>query len=123
LFTPQVVFWGVWRVQGILAVSRAIGDKGLKRFVTGTPEIESCLLSSNDVFVVLASDGIWDMLSNEEVGKICMTCGDINNASKQLVEEAFNRGSQDNMTAMVIDLRNHKVEHDVEQMPSSPHSE
>ena len=91
--------------------------------MTGTPEIESCLLSSNDVFVVLASDGIWDMLSNEEVGKICMTCGDINNASKQLVEEAFNRGSQDNMTAMVIDLRNHKVEHDVEQMPSSPHSE
>ncbi len=108
----QVVFWGVWRVQGILAVSRAIGDKELKRYVTGSPEVESCLLGSDDDFIVLASDGIWDMLTNEEVGKICHQSIDVNSASKQLVEEAFNRGSQDNMTAMVVDLRDYNSARD-----------
>jgi serine/threonine protein phosphatase PrpC len=52
------------------------------------------------------------MLTNEEVGKICHQSIDVNSASKQLVEEAFNRGSQDNMTAMVVDLRDYNSARD-----------
>lgn len=64
----RVLFHGVWRVNGILAVSRAIGDRILKQFVTGVPEIKSCRISpSTDAYVVLASDGLWDTLTHEDV--------------------------------------------------------
>jgi serine/threonine protein phosphatase PrpC len=55
----RVVFWGRWRVEGVLAVSRAIGDINLKPFVTCEPEILAVEMSEDDMFLVLATDGIW----------------------------------------------------------------
>ena len=55
----RVVLWGVWRVEGVLAVSRAIGDRALKAYVTPEPEIREWDRTDNDQFVVLASDGVW----------------------------------------------------------------
>jgi protein phosphatase 1L len=47
---------GVWRTQGVLAVSRAIGDASLKPYVIATPEITCNALDTLDQFAVLASD-------------------------------------------------------------------
>ena len=61
-----VVVWaGTWRVGGVLAVSRAFGDKPLKRFVISDPHIQEEQLQRGDEFVILASDGLWDVLTNE----------------------------------------------------------
>jgi serine/threonine protein phosphatase PrpC len=62
-----VIFWGRWRVEGVLAVSRAIGDISLKPYVTCDPEIQSKFIAEEDMYMVLASDGLWDVMSNEEV--------------------------------------------------------
>eukprot|EP01029_Cantina_marsupialis_P025269 TRINITY_DN6667_c0_g1_i2.p1 TRINITY_DN6667_c0_g1~~TRINITY_DN6667_c0_g1_i2.p1 ORF type:complete len:321 (-),score=67.49 TRINITY_DN6667_c0_g1_i2:156-1118(-) len=109
----RVIKYGVHRVQGILALSRAIGDLPLKRYVIPTPEVVSVRKMEQNSFIVLGSDGIWDILSNEMVGQIVKTAASTNESpkeiSKRLVNEAFVRGSQDNITAVVIDLR-HKVE-------------
>lgn len=43
-----------------------MGDADLKPAVTAQPEVVQHQLSSQDEFVVLASDGLWDKLSNEE---------------------------------------------------------
>lgn len=55
----RVIFWGRWRVEGILAVSRAIGDRHLKPYVTPEPEVCEWALTDRDCFLVLATDGIW----------------------------------------------------------------
>lgn len=50
-----VVFWGVWRVQGVLAVSRAIGDVLLKPYVIPDPDIVQHNIKAEDSFLVLAT--------------------------------------------------------------------
>jgi hypothetical protein len=61
-----VVVWaGTWRVGGVLAVSRAFGDRPLKPFVIPTPDIQDEWLSHDDEFLILASDGLWDVVSNQ----------------------------------------------------------
>ncbi|CAN8277221.1 unnamed protein product [Cochlearia groenlandica] len=51
-----------------LAMSRAFGDFRLKDHgVIAVPEISHYQITSKDQFVVLATDGVWDMLRNDEV--------------------------------------------------------
>ncbi|PHU16212.1 putative protein phosphatase 2C 25 [Capsicum chinense] len=57
---------GVWRIQGSLAVSRGIGDQYLKQWVTAEPETRILGLNPELEFLVLASDGLWDTVSNQE---------------------------------------------------------
>lgn len=64
-----VIFNGVWRVAGILATSRALGDYPLKdkKLVIAEPDILTFdLVDHNPMFFVLATDGLWDTFSNEE---------------------------------------------------------
>ncbi|DAZ94516.1 TPA: hypothetical protein N0F65_011869 [Lagenidium giganteum] len=101
----SVVFWGVWRVEGILAVSRAIGDRMLKPFVVAEPEVHEFRRTANDHFVIVASDGVWDTLTNEDAAQLVMKHDDPQVAARIIMEEAYARGSLDNICAMVIDLR------------------
>lgn len=102
----SVVFWGVWRVEGILAVSRAIGDRMLKPFVIAEPEVKQHTRARNDWFLVVASDGVWDTITNEDAAEIAMKhTDDVQDAAKHIMDEAYARGSLDNICVMVIDLR------------------
>ena len=60
----------VYRVNGNLAVSRAIGDFALAPFVTWKPEIYSYNLTSKNSYILIGTDGIWDVLSNDDVVNI-----------------------------------------------------
>ncbi|TYZ58753.1 hypothetical protein PybrP1_011547 [[Pythium] brassicae (nom. inval.)] len=104
----SVVFWGVWRVEGILAVSRAIGDRMLKPFVVAEPEVKELRRTSKDRFLVVASDGVWDTITNEDAAEIVLKHDDAQDAAKVLMDEAYARGSLDNICVMVIDLREEK---------------
>lgn len=98
-----VVVWaGTWRVGGVLAVSRAFGDRPLKRYVIPTPDIKEELLTSEDEFLILASDGLWDVVSNQDATAIIRDILDSEKAAKRLTEEAFQRGSNDNISCVVI---------------------
>jgi len=57
----------IHRVGGVLAVSRAIGDLQLHPYVICEPEIITKTIENQDLFVILASDGLWDVMSNEDV--------------------------------------------------------
>lgn len=57
---------GAWRVHGILAISRSIGDAHLKKWVVAEPETRIVELEQDMEFLVLASDGLWDVVSNQE---------------------------------------------------------
>ena len=47
----SVLFRGVWRVEGVLAVSRAIGDRPLKEYVSSEPQIKEKILSNDDEYI------------------------------------------------------------------------
>jgi len=63
----KVFKYGAWRVNGILAVSRSIGDRELRHLVIAEPEIEEHKLSPDDEFLLMASDGLWDVMTPEAV--------------------------------------------------------
>jgi len=66
----KVIYWGRWRVEGLLAVSRSIGDASLKPYVTSEPEVCEYDIGRDDWFLILASDGVWDVLENEEAAHV-----------------------------------------------------
>ncbi|CAI9786282.1 unnamed protein product [Fraxinus pennsylvanica] len=77
---------GVWRIKGIIQVSRSIGDVYLKKpdfnrdplflqfgnpiplkrpLLTAEPSIVTRKLRPQDLFLIFASDGLWEHLSDE----------------------------------------------------------
>ncbi|CAE6042063.1 unnamed protein product [Arabidopsis arenosa] len=96
-----------WRVAPAgLQVTRSIGDDDLKPAVTAEPEISETILSADDEFLVMASDGLWDVVNDEEViGIIRDTVKEPSMCSKRLATEAAARGSGDNITVIVVFLR------------------
>ncbi|KAG7032840.1 putative protein phosphatase 2C 11, partial [Cucurbita argyrosperma subsp. argyrosperma] len=96
------ILWaGTWRVGGILAVSRAFGDKLLKRYVVADPEIKEEEIPSVD-FIIIASDGLWNVISNEEAVSLVQHIQDAEMASRKLIQEAYARGSTDNITCVIV---------------------
>ncbi|ERN16642.1 hypothetical protein AMTR_s00051p00099980 [Amborella trichopoda] len=96
-----------WRVGvAALQVTRSIGDDDLKPAVTAEPEITQVRLSEDDEYLVMASDGLWDVVCNEDVVSIIRdTVKEPGMCSKRLATEAAERGSKDNITVIVVFLR------------------
>ncbi|CAM8981929.1 unnamed protein product [Rhodiola kirilowii] len=96
-----------WRVgPAALQVTRSFGDDDLKPFVTAEPEITETVLTVDDEYLVMASDGLWDVISNDEVVRIIKeTVKEAGMCSKRLATEAAERGSKDNITVIVVFLR------------------
>ncbi len=98
-----VVMWaGTWRVGGVLAVSRAFGDRLLKQYVVADPEIQEDTIKEGVDFLVLASDGLWDVVSNQDAVSMVATIPDAEEAANKLTGEAFRRGSADNITCVIV---------------------
>ncbi|GAA0184431.1 protein phosphatase [Lithospermum erythrorhizon] len=72
-----------------LAMARAFGDFCLKEYgVISIPEFSHRILTDRDKFVVLASDGVWDVLSNEEVVDIVSSAPSRSSAARIIVDSA-----------------------------------
>ncbi|XP_059284595.1 probable protein phosphatase 2C 52 [Lycium ferocissimum] len=72
-----------------LAMARAFGDFCLKEYgVISVPEFSHRILTEKDKFIVLASDGVWDVLSNEEVVEIVSSSPTRASAARILVDSA-----------------------------------
>ncbi|XP_042031466.1 probable protein phosphatase 2C 59 isoform X1 [Salvia splendens] len=105
------VMWaGTWRVGGVLAVSRAFGDRQLKQYVVADPDIQEEKVDDTLEFLILASDGLWDVVTNEEAVSMTKPIPDPEDAAKRLVQEANQRGSGDNITIVVVRFLAAKVE-------------
>jgi protein phosphatase 1L len=98
-----VVMWaGTWRVGGVLAVSRAFGDRLLKRYVVAEPEIQEDVIQKGVDFLILASDGLWDVVTNQEAVSMVKSIENTEEAANKLTEEAYRRGSADNITCVIV---------------------
>jgi serine/threonine protein phosphatase PrpC len=112
-------YGGVWRVRG-LSVSRAIGDGYAKPILSGEVEIKRFPLGEKgaDEFIVLASDGLWDVMESQDVvnyvhaklqAPVPMDENDMmtkrmrrRHISRYLSNEAMRRGSGDNISVIVV---------------------
>mmetsp|Transcript_8416 Transcript_8416/g.21001 ORF Transcript_8416/g.21001 Transcript_8416/m.21001 type:complete len:618 (-) Transcript_8416:786-2639(-) len=116
----QVLFWNGHRVMGVLAMSRAIGDHGLRPYVIPEPEITVLSRVGEDDFLLLASDGLWDVMSNQDAINLAMRClqrawekgasrkAAVRIAASVLTKAAVDRGSKDNVTVVIVDLKTPK---------------
>lgn len=104
----KVVMHGVWRVNG-LAVSRSIGDVGCKEAGIGqiiaTPEYAQKQLTTSNHFAIIASDGLWDVISSKRavaiVAKALHEEKSLNDIARILQNVAIKRGSGDNITICI----------------------
>ncbi|PIN20518.1 Serine/threonine protein phosphatase [Handroanthus impetiginosus] len=131
----KVINWNGQRVLGVLATSRSIGDEYLKPFVISEPEVKVIKRTDADEFLILASDGLWDVVSNNVACQVVRRCLDgkikrnsqlpifqdnipggtpfdeIMNQSRAaeaaavLAELAIARGSGDNISVIVVGLK------------------
>ncbi|TYJ97293.1 putative protein phosphatase 2C 25 [Cucumis melo var. makuwa] len=103
---------GIWRVQGSLAVTRGIGDAHLKQWVIAEPETRAIRIEPRHEFLILASDGLWETVSNQEAVDIAhplcvgMEKAEPLMACKKLVELSLSRGSVDDISVVLIQLAN-----------------
>lgn len=100
---------GCHRVMGMLAMSRALGDVMIERYLSQDPDLAEQQLEDRD-FIVMASDGLWDVISNQEVvhltameaAKSGWSPDALTAIANKLCMEAFRRGSMDNITVAII---------------------
>ncbi|CAN4087614.1 unnamed protein product [Withania somnifera] len=128
----KVINWNGQRVLGVLATSRSIGDMYLKPYVIPDPEVIVSKRSDADEFLILASDGLWDVIPNDVACDVTRRClnGEMirtydqqskspktaeqssegikeslpSRAASFLAELAIGRGSRDNISVVVVDL-------------------
>ncbi|CAG7890502.1 unnamed protein product [Brassica rapa] len=118
----RVIYWDGARVLGVLAMSRAIGDNYLKPYVIPDPEVTVTDRTEDDECLILASDGLWDVVTNEMacgVARMCLKGADVaegggdsdaahnacSDAALLLTKLALARQSSDNVSVVVVDLR------------------
>ncbi|OHT10744.1 protein phosphatase 2C [Tritrichomonas foetus] len=92
------------RVGGMLAVSRALGDGFLGDAVNPTPFIRRVELTEDDAFLILACDGVWDVMTDQEACELVAPEIDPLQAAKKLRDQAFERNSLDNISVIVVFL-------------------
>lgn len=117
---------GIDRVNGSLAVSRSLGDIKLAPFLSRIPHVLAftkeeayvqCGKSTSaereqeslPCFIILASDGLWDVMGNQEAVDLAWQVIEGNNsgtayqeAAEVLTQEAYVRGSSDNIGVCVV---------------------
>lgn len=98
-----------------IAVSRSIGDlmfkdssylQGKVSGLIAEPELKQMELGPDDEFLILACDGLWDVMSHQEAVDFCLPLlretDDPQHTAQQLTQKAFDSGSLDNITVREI---------------------
>jgi protein phosphatase 1L len=85
-----------------LMITRSLGDRDLRRIgIISEPEIASFTLTPEDIGFVLATDGLWDVVPDEDVAALCRNT-EAQRAADKLVDLVGRRRGEDNVTVVVI---------------------
>lgn len=96
------------RVNGMLAVSRSLGDNYLHPFVRWEPEVSEVTIGASNHLLIIASDGLWDTMTNQDVidvfwqriqhekGRVSKSL--LHECARTCAQMAQKKGSGDNIT-------------------------
>ncbi|XP_072101390.1 protein phosphatase 1F isoform X2 [Mobula birostris] len=109
-----VIFLGCWRVNGTLAVSRAIGDIEQKPYISGDADCSTFELDGREDYIILACDGFFDGVEPSKVVHLVQehlqkNAGDGSSVAETLVTAAKEGGSSDNITVVLVFLRDPQI--------------
>jgi len=90
------------RVNGMLSVSRALGDTFLQPYVSSEPDIVHFDLLHGEKFLIMACDGVWDVLTNEETTSLVAAEDNPEMCAIKIRDAAYMKGSSDNISVVVI---------------------
>jgi len=90
------------RVNGQLAVARAFGDRSLKQHLSSEPDVINTGIDATIEFLILASDGLWKVMKNQEAVDLVRKIKDPQVAAKCLTENAVLRKSKDDISCIVV---------------------
>lgn len=104
---------GVYRINGNLALSRSIGDRSERPWVTAEADLRRHrIVEGSDTFVLLGTDGLFDVMTSQEVVSFVHDVLDATpeesilearrNMAKLVVDEALRRGTYDNVTVLLV---------------------
>ncbi|KAL1942100.1 hypothetical protein VTO73DRAFT_6630 [Trametes versicolor] len=93
------------RVDGMLIPTRALGDPEMNHYVTSNPYTTEIELGDSDEVLILACDGLWDVLEDQEAVDLVRGTGDAMEAAQKLLNEAQVRKTSDNVTVLVVRLQ------------------
>jgi protein phosphatase PTC1 len=111
-------------VQGLIAVTRSLGDSMLHPFVIADPHISTTQLTSEDEFLVIGCDGLWDIVSEEEMVEIVKKeMDDPKVAAEKLRAAAYDGGSTDNISVVVVFLQQKPFRKNIENSVDSKQEE
>ena len=123
--------WLIAKTQEWCTFGLFAGDRYLKPYIIPVPEVTIVARAKDDECLILASDGLWDVMSNEEVcdaarkrillwhkknaeaSSSAQISGDSPDQAAQAAAEylsklALQKGSKDNITVVVVDLKSHR---------------
>jgi protein phosphatase PTC1 len=109
------------RVQGLISVTRSMGDSMLHPYIIADPYIKVHELSILDQFLIIGCDGVWDVITDDQAvqmskeileDKEAPLLDEVGNPRKELVQIAaekirdiaYDRGSTDNISVLIIDI-------------------
>ena len=91
------------RVNGILMLSRAIGDGTVARYISAEPFMTQTILKDN-ARLILACDGVWDVMDDQSAADLFLQVRNPEEAAKVIKAEAIRRGTMDNVSVICVEL-------------------
>jgi serine/threonine protein phosphatase PrpC len=88
-----------------IALSRALGLFAFKPTIGAEPEVTHLKRQDEDQFLVLGSDGVFDLLHAEDVYEIIMKAESVQQAANDIIAAVLRLGAPDNASVVVIDMR------------------
>ncbi|ABN65786.2 predicted protein [Scheffersomyces stipitis CBS 6054] len=109
------------RVNGVLAVTRSLGDSYMKDIVIGRPFTTATEITPEDEFLIIACDGVWDVISDQKACRFVQNLFDSDRdnadpqaAAKKLCQLAIDNSTTDNVTVMIVkfdkNVFNHRLQ-------------
>lgn len=102
------------RVNGELALTRAIGDKRLRPYVIPTPDVSQFKFSNDNKFIIMATDGLWDIMTSSDVNRMVfsqyrrnmeLTDNQLLEKISNVLEQTIKETIEDNTTIIITHIR------------------
>jgi len=101
-------FVNAGRVNGMICVSRSLGDHNMKNLLISEPAVATVEAVPVGSILLIACDGIWDVMTTEDaVAAIAAPPSPTETAAecaKRILKTAYDKGSQDNLSVMIVRL-------------------
>ncbi|KNC49366.1 serine/threonine protein phosphatase [Thecamonas trahens ATCC 50062] len=92
------------KVNGMVAVTRSLGDLVMKSIIISDPFTRTEVLTADNDCIVIACDGVWDVIHPQSAIDTCIRSPDAKSAAQAILKAALELGSTDNLSVICVKL-------------------